>query len=93
MASTITQNETTILSRIIKPNEATLPASAARALLELDFDDSDRRRMHELVLKNQEGALTSDEQDELEAYVHIGLVLDVLRAKARLSLKRTRFRR
>ena len=49
--------------------------------------------MHELAMKKQEGALSADEQADLDAYVHVGLVLDLFRAKARLSLKRAESRR
>lgn len=93
MASLVASNEAAILHRVIKPDQDNLPIGAARAILQLDFDDADRARMHELAGKNQEGTLLPDERADLEAYVHVGLVLDLFRAKARLSLKRAETRR
>jgi len=44
--------------------------------------------MHELAAKNQEDSLSAVERADLDAYVHAGLVLDLLHTKAKLSLKR-----
>src|SRR5437016_2391430 len=85
--------EAKILTRVIKPGKRGLPAAAARAILQLDFDDEDRRRMHELAQKNQVGELTPEERSELEGYMHIGLLLDLLHSKARRSLKQVSSRR
>ena len=77
-----------ILERVIKPGESNLPAAAARALLRLEFDSADQRRMKELAQKNRDEKLSGSERAELDDYVQIGLVLDLFRAKARRSLER-----
>jgi hypothetical protein len=92
-ATPLTNTEAAILSRVIKPEDNTLPRAAARALLRLDFDQQDRDQMHELAVKNQQGELTEPELAELQCYVHVGLILDLLRSRARLSLKRASSRR
>jgi hypothetical protein len=81
-------NEAAILARVIQPNQDDLSPAAALALLQFDFPAEDRRRMHELVVKNQRGNLSSTEQVELDGYLRIGRLLDLLGAKARLSLKK-----
>ena len=48
--------------------------------------------MRELAETNQEGALASDEQRELENYVKAGHLLRFLHSKARRSLKARRGR-
>ena len=83
-------NEAAILSRVIQPDHNGLNQAAARALLKLEFTGDDRRRMHELAVKNQAGDLTADEQQELDDYLRVGRLLDLLGAKARLSLKKRR---
>ena len=60
----------------------------AEALLKLDFDQTDRDRMHELAVKNQEGSLTKAEEEELNSYRRIGYFVDLMRSKARISLKK-----
>ena len=80
--------EAGILSRLVKPNHADFSPEVAEALLKLDFDQTDRDRMHELAVKNQEGSLTKAEEDELNSYRRIGYFVDLMRSKARISLKK-----
>jgi uncharacterized protein YnzC (UPF0291/DUF896 family) len=77
-----------IWNRLLRPDHGDMPPEAARFFLHLAFDQQDLDRMHELTVKNQERGLTPEEQDELRTYRQVGLQLDLLRAKARLSLKR-----
>jgi hypothetical protein len=79
--------ELAILSRIIAPKDGDLSAPAARAWLKMKFPVHDRKRAHELALKAQEGALTTEEEREVESYRRIGRLLDLMHSKARLSLK------
>jgi hypothetical protein len=83
-------NEAAILARAIQPERNNLPAPAARALLKLDFTAADRERMHALAVKNQAGKLTAAEHHELGGYLRVGRLLDLLGAKARLSLSKRR---
>ncbi|MBW3540282.1 MAG: hypothetical protein KY476_08425 [Planctomycetes bacterium] len=76
-----------ILERVIHADEADLPADAARAILQWSFDDKDRRRMRQLVRRGNAGDLSDAEQEELEEYRRIGFLLDLVHAKARLSLR------
>lgn len=61
---------------------------AARALSALRFSSSDVERMRELMEKNNQGSLTTDETAEMEAFRRIGSFLAILQAKARLQLAR-----
>ena len=81
-------NDAAIPMRVIRPEQDDLPAAAARAFLKLTFSTEDRERMHELVVKNQEGALSRVEQGELDSYRRVGRLLDLLAARARCSLAR-----
>ena len=44
--------------------------------------------MRSLAARARDGALTSDEQAEVEAYSRIGSLLGILKSKARRALKR-----
>jgi hypothetical protein len=81
-------NEAAILARVIQPDNHDLPLAAARVLLKFEFNKDDRQRMHELAVKNQSGKLSSMEKQELDGYLRVGRLLDLLGAKARLSLKK-----
>lgn len=86
-AAPVNTGEAAILSRLIRPERADLSPEAARSILKLDFDDQDRARMHELAAKAQAGTLTGAEEAELESYRRVGRLLDMMRSKARRSLK------
>jgi hypothetical protein len=85
--ATVDARETAILTRAIQPNKHNISATAARALLRIQLDPNDCRRLHELLVKNQEDKLTEDERGELDSYLHVGLLLDLLQAKARAALR------
>jgi hypothetical protein len=84
-ASAIIGDEAAIFKRLIRPSEK-LSQAAARAFLRFGFDEADRARMHELALKNQADTLTAKEERELQSYLTVGLFLDLIHAKAKLSL-------
>lgn len=62
--------------------------TAARALLKLQFAESDRERMSELASKARQGMLSADEGREADAFERVGCVLDILHSKARRVLNR-----
>ena len=76
-------SEAAILSRVIHRSKLTLSPEAARALLDLGFSEDDRKKMHDLAVKNQQGKLPQQEERELESYIRIGRFLDLLSAKLR----------
>ncbi|HWG47369.1 MAG TPA: hypothetical protein VN688_31690 [Gemmataceae bacterium] len=80
--------EAAILSRLVKSNRADFSPEVAEALLKLDFDQVDHDRMHDLAVKSQEGSLTQAEEEELHSYRRIGYFVDLMRSKARISLKK-----
>jgi uncharacterized protein YnzC (UPF0291/DUF896 family) len=91
MSSTRTVNhDAVILDRVVQPNRADLPPEVAQAFLQFEFGQKDRERMHELAMKAQEGSLLSDEQSELDSYRRIGYFLDLMRSKARKTLKKAK---
>jgi hypothetical protein len=83
----IDPRETAILTRAIQPNKDNLSTTAARALLGIKLDPHDRQRLHELLTKNQEETLTADERSELDCYLHVGMIVDLMQAKARAALR------
>lgn len=87
MNAETTPNEAEILSRIIAPEEPTLPLETARIILTFDFKKEDRERMNDLAERAREGTLTAEEQTEIDCYERVGHFLSLLRSKARMSLK------
>ena len=77
-----------ILARLICPEDDTLTPEAAEGFLCIRFEQHDLDRMHELAMKNQEGTLKPQEQEEMENYRHVGYLLDLIHSKARRALKK-----
>jgi hypothetical protein len=72
---------------LVLHDEARLTPAAAEGILALGFDQADKDRMHALAAKAREGALTPEEQAEVEAYSRVGSLLGILQSKARRVLK------
>jgi len=83
---TAIQSEIEILTRVIEPERMSFPADIAKEVLLWKFAESDLRRMTELAERHNEGALTPPEIEELERYHRVGMFLNLVQAKARLSL-------
>jgi hypothetical protein len=92
MQTTLSPDQTASASwsRIVKPDRATFTPELARAILKLDFDREDQRRVEVLSAKAQKGSLTPEERAELEEYIRVNNELMILRSNARLSLKRAK---
>ena len=76
-----------IWTRLFQSVEPTLVPEVARAILALDFPQGDKDRMHELAAKARAGALTAEEQEEIDTYGRVGSVLSIMKSKARRRLK------
>jgi hypothetical protein len=81
-------SEIAIFGRLIRSDDGDLARELARYLLTLGFEEEDQARMRDLAARNQEGALSPDERDELQNYVKAGHLLAMLHSKARKSLKK-----
>jgi hypothetical protein len=76
-----------ILQRMLNLGQNDLTPAFAREVLNWQPNPKDRRRLHQLNLKNNRGELTAEEKAELESYIRVVRFLDLLRSKARLSLE------
>ena len=79
--------QTGILQRVIGPERGTLAPDLARYVLTLAFAPSDQARYAQLAERAQQGALSGDEQAELDEYLAVNDFLAIVQSKARASLK------
>ncbi|OAI51572.1 hypothetical protein AYO44_17050 [Planctomycetaceae bacterium SCGC AG-212-F19] len=86
MAKSTTITEANILEKVIAPNEAELSPEGARALLGFKFDRATTQTIRKLLRANNRGRITAEDRLVLEKYLRVGQLLDLLHAKARLSL-------
>jgi hypothetical protein len=85
-ANEASQNEVTILARVLGNGKDQLPADMARYILTLGFGERDKARMHDLAVGNQDDALSPPQKAELVAYAKAGSLLSILKSKARRVL-------
>jgi hypothetical protein len=78
--------EATILLRALCNEDGQFPHEVARYILDQRFSDRDQARMHDLAVRNQEGALSPAEKEELFAFANAGALLSLLKSKARVTL-------
>ena len=56
-------------------------------MVNLGFTEGDRKKMHELAVKNQDGSISPPELEELDNYIEAGDLMALLQSKARRALK------
>jgi hypothetical protein len=78
--------EADILSDIVAPDRPGLSEEAARSILSLRFSEGARERIRKLLEANNKGSIAAAEKSELDKYLRVGQFLDLLQAKARVSL-------
>lgn len=86
---TAENTEIAILGRVLEAQNGDLSVAAAQSWLKLRLPDADEARLNELSARAKREDLSLDEQTLLENYLHVGRLIDLMRSKARLSLKTT----
>ena len=81
------ENEVSILARVFDDERGLLPLELARSIVDVEFSDGDKARMHDLAVRNQADALSPSEKEELYAFAKAGTLLSILQSKARRTLK------
>jgi hypothetical protein len=79
-------SELEILTDVIVPDSPDLPRESAEWLLSLKFSDKQQSRIAQLLEKGNRGELLPAEHEALDRFRRIGMMLNLLRAKAELSL-------
>jgi hypothetical protein len=77
-----------ILRRVIAPQRGGWSRAAARSVLEMEFSKADLKRMEQLLDRSSQGALSPEEEGELDVYRNVGVFLSLMQSRARQSLKR-----
>jgi hypothetical protein len=80
--------ESAVLTRSVRPEMDDLSRDEARALLRVGLGQEDLDRLRELVSRNQDDALTPEDKADLESYLRLSSLFDLMHAKARRTLKR-----
>lgn len=87
MSEIPTLTESEILSDVIAADQGDLTPDVARSLLRWKFTERALAHMNELADRNGKGIATAAERQDLDKYLRVGSLINILQAKARLSLK------
>lgn len=80
-------HETDILADVMGAESPDLPTDFARSVLGWHFSQRAVDRMTDLAERNGAGRLNEAELEELDKYRRVGSFINILKAKARLSLQ------
>ena len=80
-------SEADILSEVVAPGEPGLPIASARSILDLRFNAAAISRMNELAEMNRQDTISDLQRAEMQKYTRVGNFLNLMQAKARLSLQ------
>ena len=87
MDTTFPITVTDILGEVIQPVAPTFAPQFAQEVLEMHLSEESQSRVRDLLVRNNAGELNATEKSALENYLLVGQFLDLMQAKARLSLK------
>ncbi len=87
MLTTAHSHEAEILRRVVDPQRGGWEPAVAHAILALGLPEDDRQRAAELAQKAGGTDLSPEETIELEDYRQVGRLLELMKSRARLSLK------
>ena len=90
MSQTNPITEVDIMADVIAPDRGDFSPEVATAVLSWKFTDRATARMTELANRNDRGTITPLEREELDKYLRVGSFINVVQAKARVSLRRPR---
>jgi hypothetical protein len=82
-----TVSDAEILEKVVMADQPGFSPEAAQAILNLRFEEPAKARMNELAERNRQGTLTEFERQEMDSYLRVGNLLNLMQAKARLALR------
>jgi len=87
MANSTNTTESDILSDVIAANRGDLSPEVAKSVLKWKFKAAAVRRINKIADRNRKGTITDAEREQLQRYLRVGSLVNLIQAKARLSLQ------
>lgn len=86
MSTATTNSLTEIIGRSFELRADQMSPDVAQFFLSIELADEDKNRLNALAEKARQGALTEEEQAELEEYRCGGRIVELMKLKARIAL-------
>lgn len=74
-----------LLARVVERSQAGFSRELAQYLASLRFPEADQHRLQELAEKQRRGTLTAAEEAEMDIYIRVADLIELLKAKAMAS--------
>jgi hypothetical protein len=87
MSSSSKVTESDILADVIAANRGDLSPEVAKIVLKWKFRANTVRRINRLAERNRKGTISDTEREQLQRYLRVGSLINLIQAKARLSLQ------
>jgi hypothetical protein len=87
MATSFDKSESAILARALGSDQGNLTPELAEHVLTLGLTDADKQTANELAEVAKTGTLTEDQESELQNYRRAGRIFELLKSKARITLR------
>ena len=81
-------NQVEVLARSIDRAGTKMAPEVARFFMDLQLSDEDRRTLETLAEKARLGTLTPAEQADLDEYRRVGRLVELMKVKAQVAMKR-----
>jgi hypothetical protein len=88
MDATIPKTATEILDEAIQPIEPLFSPELARLLLTIRLSNAAQGQIRDLLMRSNAGTLDATDRANLDNYLLVGQFLDLMQAKARVSLQK-----
>ena len=87
MSIALEKDQADILSRAFAPENGTLSPEAAESILAIELSADDKSELKRLAESARDGSLSASDIEALDSYRNVGRLLELLKSKARVSLK------
>lgn len=89
MSPQATLTEADILTEVVEPSHPMQSIELAKELLSWHFSDIASEQMRELLQRNNAGTISPAEKQTLDNYLRVGEFIDLVQAKARITIKKS----
>ncbi len=89
MSPQATLTEADILTEVVEPSRPMQSIELAQELLSWHFSDNATDQMRDLLQRNNAGTITPAEKQTLDNYLRVGEFIDLVQAKARITIKKS----
>lgn len=86
MSTSFALSESEILADVLSADEGDFSPETARSILRWRFSEKATAEIQRLSLRNRNGTITPEEREQLDRFLRVGSLINLMQARARRSL-------